>query len=45
MKTVTSANYIEYFKAIFAVHGIPEHLYIDNARYFVTNESHNFTSE
>ena len=45
MKTVTSANCIEYFKVIFAVHGIPERLYTDNARYFVLNEFHIFTTE
>ena len=32
MKTVTSANCTEYFKAIFAVHGIPERLYTDNVK-------------
>ena len=45
MKTVTCANCIEYFKAIFAVHGIPEQLYTNNAGYFVSNEFHNFTNE
>ena len=45
MKTVTCINCIEYFKAIFAVHGIPEHLYTDNARYSVSNEFHNFTTK
>ena len=45
MKTVTSANCIEYFKVIFAVHGIPERLYTYNARYFVSNEFHNFTTK
>ena len=45
IKTVTCANCIEYFIAIFAVHGIPEQLYTDNSRYFVSNEFHNFTTE
>ena len=42
MKSVTSTSCIEYLKAIFAVHGIPERLYTDNAKYFVSNEFHNF---
>lgn len=45
MKTVTSANCIEYFKAIFAIHGIPERLYTDNARYYMSSEFHNFATE
>ena len=45
MKTVTSTSRIEYFKAIFAVHGLPERLYTDNARCFASNEFHNFTTE
>ena len=45
MKIVTSANCIKYFKAIFAVHGIPKWLYNNNARYFVSNEFHNFTTK
>ena len=45
MKSVTSASCIEYLKAISAVHGIPERLYTDNAKYFVSNEFHNFAIE
>ena len=33
MKSVTSTSCIEYLKAIFAVHGIAERLYTDNAKY------------
>ena len=44
-KTVTSANCIGYFKAILAVHVIPERLFTYNARYFVSNKFHNFTTE
>ena len=42
MKSVMSTSCIEYLKAIFTVHGIPERLYTDNAKYFVSNEFHNF---
>ena len=42
MKSVISTSCIEYLKAIFAVHGIPECLYTDNAKCFVSNEFHNF---
>ena len=45
MKTVTSPNSIEYFKANCAVYGILEGLYTDNVRYFVSNEFHNFTTD
>ena len=45
MKSVTSKSCIEYLKAIFAVHGIPERLYTDNAKYFVSNVFHNFVME
>lgn len=45
LKNTTSLNCIEYFKAIFAVHSIPERLYTDNARSFVSNEFHNFATE
>ena len=45
MKSVTSTSCIDYLKAIFAVHGIPERLYTDNAKYFISNEFHNFTME
>ena len=45
MKSVTSTSCMEYLKAIFAVHGIPERLYTDNAKYLVSNEFHNFAME
>lgn len=33
------------FKAMFAIHEIPEHLLTDNARYFMSHKFHNFTTE
>ena len=45
MNSVTSTSCIEYLKSIFAVHGIPERLFTDNAKYFVSNEFHNFAIE
>lgn len=45
MKNVTNSNGIKYFEANFAVHGIPEHLYTDNAMYLVSNEFYNFATE
>ena len=45
MKSVMNTSCIEYLKAICAVHGIPERLYTDNAKYFVSNEFHNFAIE
>lgn len=45
MKSVTSTNCIEYLKAIFTIHGIPEHLYPDNAKYFTSNKFNNFLME
>ena len=45
MKSVTSTSCVEYLKAIFAVHGIPERRYTDNAKYFISNEFHNFAIE
>ncbi|RUS85701.1 hypothetical protein EGW08_006577 [Elysia chlorotica] len=45
MNRITSTECIKYFKSIFAVHGIPEHLITDNGRQFVSQEFIDFTSE